>query len=196
MSDSTPPTKTAPAPVAIASEPAAASSPPALASEHGTAAATPATATTASKQDATVSAASKDNAAIAKPSVLEQVKRYIPGLGSKDEPSKASKRKKSGKKTTTSTSSVVDVAHAKDPALATATLETAPSREDLPKELQASGRPRIAGLNGTPVEDEADSKKFSAAAYVQKRFRSNNKKIVSFGWTLLVSAGDRTSAGD
>lgn len=191
MSDSTQPTTTAPAPVAVASEPVAAASPPAPTSEQGTAAATPATAPTGSKQDTTTSATSKDNAAASKPSVLEQVKRYIPGLGSKDEPSKTSKRKKSGKKTGTSSST--DVAHAKDPALATATLETAPSREDLPKELQASGRPRIVGLNGTPVEDEADTKKFSAAAYVQKRFRANNKKIVSFRWTLLISAGDGPS---
>lgn len=124
----------------------------------------------------------KDTAA--KPSVIEQVKRYIPGLGSKDEPAKSSKRKKSGKKTGTATAG--DVAHAKDPALATATLETAPSREQLPKELQAAGngngsasRPRIAGLNGTPIEEEPDTKKFSAAAYVQKRLRTNNKKIVS-----------------
>ena len=129
----------------------------------------------------------KDNkdATTAKPSVIEQVKRYIPGLGSKDEPSKtaSSKRKKSSnnKKSTGAT----DIAHAKDPALATATLETAPSRDELPKELRANGtaKTRPAGLNGgsSPVvEEETDSKKFSAAYYVQKRLRTNNKKIVSF----------------
>lgn len=176
---------------AAVSEHAAAPSPPAAApapaSEHGSTAAAPTAATMsvppadkseAPPKEAVASAAPKDNAAASKPSVIEQVKRYIPGLGTKDEPAKTSKRKKSGKKPS---STAADVARAKDPALATATLETAPSREELPKELQASGgKPRIAGLSGTPVEDEADTKKFSAAAYVQKRLRTNNKKIVSF----------------
>lgn len=141
------------------------------------------------KDSATASSASKDNANAkdSKPSVIEQVKRYIPGLGPKDEPKATSKRKKSGKKTgTPATASSVDVAHAKDPALATATLETAPSRDELPKELQAGSRPRIAGLNGTPVEEESDAKKFSAAAYVQKRLRANNKKIVSCPASMLM----------
>lgn len=188
----TAPTNTA---AAVSEPPADAPASPAAvaapASEQGntdsTAAPSSKTAAAAPKE-ATASTASKDNTAASKPSVMEQVKRYIPGLGSKDEPAKAGKRKKSGKKTTSS-APAVDIAHAKDPALATATLETAPSREELPKELQASGKPRIAGLNGTSVESEVDTKKFSAAAYVQKRLRTNNKKIVSLIWRLLGLCG-------
>lgn len=160
----------------------------------GPASATTTTTTNATKPGKSGNKASKEttngtsSSQTEKPSVIEQVKRIIPGLKSKDDNTKAanantggSKRNR-GRKAGAANTTGSAVANADDPALATANLESAPSREELPESLQARTR-NGEGLTIATGKDEEQQlqpelKRFSAAAIITKRLRTHNKKLV------------------
>lgn len=196
MSESTPTTTTtatappAAAPASSEAPPAAAAAATTTTSSSDSVKAAPAPATTQKKETAQPSTVE---------SVVASVKRYIPGLNR--EPSEttatstgASKKRNRPKKAA-ATATDKDIKGASDPALATATLETAPDKSELPDSLTvgsggaggaggaAGAKARPAALNGGAndlSQDELaalEQKRFSPAALVQKRLKVNNKKL-------------------
>ena len=181
--------------------------PPALAASEAPAPAAAATAapTTTSSSDNVKAPATTQKKETAQPSTVESVvasvKRYIPGLNR--EPSEtasttaASKKRNRPKKAAATAAATTDkdIKGASDPALATATLETAPDKSELPDSLTVGGgaggaagaKARPAALNGGAndlSQDELaalEQKRFSPAALVQKRLKVNNKKLVRSG---------------
>lgn len=131
-------------------------------------------------------------------SIVEKVKRIIPGLAPKGDgdgaaaaPSSSSKsrsrssKKKAGQATTSSGAAATGIAGADDPALASALTETAPAPSELPEGL-VEKRPAQLTLNGGTADDGLNAeeraalehKRFSPASVVQKRMKANGKKLV------------------
>lgn len=132
-------------------------------------------------------------------SIVEKVKRIIPGLGPKGDgdgaaaaPSSSSSKsrsrsskKKAGQATTSSGAAATGIAGADDPALASALTETAPAPSELPEGL-VEKRPAQLTLNGGTADDGLNAeeraalehKRFSPASIVQKRMKANGKKLV------------------
>ena len=155
--------------------------------------ATPATSTTTTSRKATATKSGNEGE-----SIVEKVKRIIPGLAPKGDgdgaaaaPSSSSKsrsrsnKKKAGQATTSSGAAATGIAGADDPALASALTENAPAPSELPEGL-VEKRPAQLTLNGGTADDGLNAeeraalehKRFSPASVVQKRMKANGKKLV------------------